>query len=78
MPEALEPVEQLIARANNAIAEARQLVEAHRELQRAQTRMHQTYFRATFHPKTLRLHRLRDFPGQRQPYRPFPSQADEP
>ena len=31
MPEALEPVEQLVARANAAIAEAQRLVEAHRE-----------------------------------------------
>jgi hypothetical protein len=65
MPDAVEPLDQLVARANTAIAEARRLFEANRELQRlTAAMMHRLYFRATFHPKTVKLYSPYHLPEQ--------------
>jgi hypothetical protein len=79
MADAWEKTDKLITRATAAISEAKRLTEKSQELhQLAEGRLRRLYFRASFHPKTLKLLSPLDFPDWRRPYQPFPSEGDWP
>jgi hypothetical protein len=49
----------------------------HRELQQmADDRFKRMYFRASFHPKTVKLLSLLDVPDRRRPYQPLPTEEE--
>ena len=74
MADALEKTDKLITRATAAISEAKRLtVESYELHRRAEARIRRLYFRASFHPKTIKLLSSLDFPDRRRPYRPFPT-----
>jgi hypothetical protein len=69
--------DELFARATAAIAEAKRLAEENREWQHGiEVRLRRMYFRATFHPKTRKLHRPQDFPVPLRSYQPFPMRSE--
>ena len=66
MADALDECQKLIARATAAIAEAKRLVQENLGYQlQAEAKLKRMYFRASFHPKTVKLLSPLDFPAPR-------------
>jgi hypothetical protein len=77
MADTLDELDELLARANAAIAEATRLIEENRAWQaNIAAGLRRMRFRITFRPKTLRFLSPLDFPDRRQVYQPFPNQED--
>lgn len=74
----IDEADKLGVRAMAAIAAAKELTESLRDRRHvAEKLVRRFYFRASFHPKTLKVFSPLDFPEPRRPNQPFPFEADE-
>lgn len=72
----VDAADELEVRAIAAVAASRVLVALLRDQRDAADKLiRQIYFRASFHPKTLKFYSLSDFPGPPLPPKAFPSKA---
>jgi len=73
-----ETIEKLFARAEAAIAEARQLLEINQYLHdRIRRGLEEMHLRTDFSPQTRQLKYPQEIREQRRPYQPFPSKYED-